>query len=125
MKRWADVVSSAGAVLLSILSCAFCPLCIPLYAGILGFIGIEVGNLQSFMLPLAAIFSLSSLGFMAYQIHTHHSKWSPFILGFFAMIGMISSAFYDLDIPLYLSLAFFMGSVFWNKRLLTHGHGCC
>lgn len=125
MKPWADVVASIGAGILSILSCAFCPLCIPLYAGVLGFLGIELGRFQFLFLPLAALFSLSSMGIMAYQIYTHRSKWTPFIVGVLAMIGMLSSAFYDHDLLLYAFLALFMSSIVWNKRLLTHGHGCC
>lgn len=130
MKHWGDVVSGAGAVVLSLLSCAVCPMCLPLYAGFLSIIGIEVGEIHEFFFPIMMGFSLLTLGLMAYQIHSHHSEWGPFKLASGSALGMVLSAFYDYDYLLYACLALFMGSIFWNKRSISHspahtGHGCC
>jgi len=125
MKHWGDVVSGTGTVVLSLLTCAICPLCLPLYAGLLSIIGIELGNLHEFFLPFILIFALTTLGLMSYQIYTHHGGWTPFKLAVGSTLGMLASTFYDYDYLLYTCLALFMGSILWNKKSLTHRHGCC
>lgn len=126
MKRWGDIVSGTGAVIASLLSCAFCPLCLPFYAGLLSILGVKLGNVQDLLIPGMLIFTLLSLSFMGYQIHTHKGRWAPFKLGVVAACGMIGFALLQYDILLYVCLASFMGSIFWNKRILTHtGHDCC
>lgn len=126
MRRWGDIISATGAVLTSLLSCAFCPLCIPFYAGLLSILGFKIGNVEALLIPGMLLFTLLSLGFMAYQIHTHKGRWTPFKLGVLSALGMVSCALLNYEILLYVCLASFMGSIFWNKRILTHtGHDCC
>jgi hypothetical protein len=125
MKTWVDVLSGTGTVVLSLLACAVCPMCLPLYAGLLSIIGIELGYIHEFFFPIMMVFALVTLGFMARQIYNHHSKWLPFKLAVGSAIGMMISAFYGCEYFLYACLAFFMGSLLWNKRILAHAHGCC
>lgn len=126
IKRWGDIFSSMGTVMLSLLSCAACPMCLPLYAGFLSIIGIELIDINEFFFPLTIGFGLLTLAFMAYQIHTHHGQWVAFKLAMGAAIGMIASAFFGYEYLLYVFLASFMGCVLWNKKLLSHeGRKCC
>jgi hypothetical protein len=128
MKRWGDLMSGAGAVAFSLLSCALCPLCLPIYAAaFLGMVGLELANLHTFFLPAILLFAGLSLGFMAYQIRTHHGKWAPFIVALVAVFGMLGADFYDIDPLRYISLFLFMGSLIWNKKRLLHkkGNTCC
>lgn len=126
MRRWGDVFGGTGTVVVSLLSCALCPLCLPIYAGFLSIIGIELAALHEFFFPIMMAFGVITLGFMAYQIYTHHGAWTPFKLAMAAAIGMGTSAFFDYDYLLYACLALFMGSVIWNKKSLVHEeHGCC
>ncbi|MBI2774386.1 hypothetical protein HYX58_00030 [Candidatus Dependentiae bacterium] len=126
MKRWSDVFSGTGTMVLSLLSCAVCPMCLPLYAGLLSIVGIELGNIHELFFPIMIAFAVLTLGLMAYQIYAHHGKWMPFKLAIGAAIGMSMSAFYGYEYLLYLCLALFMGSILWSKRVLVHAdHGCC
>ncbi len=126
MKRWGDIVSSTGTVVVSLLSCAACPMCLPLYAGLLSLIGIELAAIHEFFFPLMVFFGLMTLGFMAYQIYNHHGNWAPFKLALGAALGMGASAFWGYEYTLYGCLALFMGSIIWSKKSLNHeGHGCC
>ena len=126
MKRWGDIFSGAGTVVLSLLSCAACPMCLPLYAGFLSIIGIELIDIHAFFFPITIGFGLVTLGFMAYQIHTHHASWNAFKLAIGAVLGMMTSAFFGYEYLLYVFLISFMGCVLWNKKLLIHeGHKCC
>jgi len=126
MKKWGDVFSGSGTVIASVLSCAICPMCLPVYAGCLSIVGIEFSEIHEYLFPIMLIFGLGTLGFMAYQIHTHQGKWTLFTAAGIAALGMILSARYDYDYLLYACLVLFMGSVIWNKKtLIHHGHGCC
>jgi len=126
MKQWGDLVSGAGTVVLSLLSCAACPMCLPIYAGFLSLIGLELIDIHVYFFPVTIGFGLMTLGFMAYQIHTHHSPWVAFKWALSSIIGMVMSAFFGYEYLLYVFLASFMGCVLWNKRLLIHeGHNCC
>lgn len=126
MKKWGDVFSGTGTVIISLLSCAACPLCLPLYAGLLSLIGIELAEVHEFFFPIMMIFAIITIGFMTYQIYHHRGKWSPLILAAIAAIGMAGAAFMGYEYLLYASLALFMGSVFWNKKTLVHeGQKCC
>jgi len=131
MKRWADIFSGAGAGALSLLSCASCPACFPLYAGFLSvlgsIIGIELVDVHLFFFPVAIVLSLISLGSMAYQIRSHHGLWMPFKLAAGAAAGMVGAAYLEYEYLLYGFLFLFMGSVIWNKRALQvlHEHNKC
>lgn len=132
MKRWADIFSGAGAVALSLLACAGCPLCFPLYAACLSVIGnvmgIELVDTHHFFLPVAMALSCISLGVMAYQIRAHHGLWMPFKVAAGAAGGMMVAAYFNYEYLLYASLLLFMGGVLWNKRTLLAGHEnkkCC
>ena len=126
MKRWGDVVSGTGTVVLSLLSCVGCPMCLPLYAGVLSLIGIELIDVHVFFFPITIGFGFVTLGFMAYQIHTHHGSWMAFKMAIGAVTGMVGAAFFGYEYLLYVFLVLFMGCVLWNKKLLSHeGHKCC
>ncbi|HUX80623.1 MAG TPA: hypothetical protein VMW10_12895 [Alphaproteobacteria bacterium] len=126
MKRWGDVFSGTGTIVISLLSCAACPMCLPIYAGLLSLIGIELVDVHEFFFPVMVMFGLVTLGFMAYQIYNHHAKWTPFKLALAAGLGMGTAAFFGYQYILYACLAVFMGSVIWSKKSLIHeGRGCC
>lgn len=127
LKKWGDVFGGAGTVALSLLSCMGCPLCLPLYAGFLSIIGIELIDVHAFFFPVTIGFGVLTLGFMAYQIHTHHGSWLAFKLATAAVLGMITAAYFGYEYMLYACLIAFMGCVFWNKRRMVHPHGhkCC
>jgi hypothetical protein len=126
MKQWGDILSGMGTVVLSLLSCAGCPLCLPLYAGLLSAIGIELIDIHSFFLPITIGFALLTLGFMAYHSHRHQGPWLPFKLAIGTVLGMVMAAYFGFEYLLYAFLLLFMGCVLWNKKLLLHeGHKCC
>jgi hypothetical protein len=131
MKRWGDIFSGAGTIALSLLACASCPACIPLYAGLLsvigGLLGFELVDTHLFLFPLVITLSLFTLGFMAYQIRTHHGLWTPFKLAIGAVGGIMLAAFLEHEYLLYGFSFLFMGSILWNKRALHthHEHNKC
>lgn len=127
MKRWSDIFSGAGTMVFSLLSCAVCPMCLPLYAGLLSIVGIELGHIHEYFFPVMIASALLTLSLIAYQIYKHHGKWSPFKLATASAFGMGLSALYGQEYILYICLVLFMGSILWSKRSLVHmaEHGCC
>ncbi len=126
IKRWGDIFSGTGTVVTSLLSCAACPMCLPIYAGLLSLIGIELIEIHAYFFPIMMVFSVLTLGFMAYQTSTHHASWLPFKFASVAALGMAICAYFGFEYILYACLVFFMGSIFWGKWTLAHkGHGCC
>lgn len=126
MHRWGDFFSGTGTVVSSLLSCAACPMCLPIYAGLLSLVGVELTEINSYFLPIMIGFACVTLTLMAYQIHTHSGSWRPFSLAIGALIGMGATTLMGFEYLLYLCAAFFIGSVIWNKLSLTHkGPQCC
>lgn len=126
MKRWGDIFSGTGTVVLSLLSCVGCPLCLPLYAGLLSIIGVELIDVHMYFFPVTIGFGLVTLGLMAYQIRHHQGSWSAFKLAVGAILGVVGAAFFGYEYLLYAFLATFMGCILWNKKQLIHkDHTCC
>jgi cytochrome bd-type quinol oxidase subunit 1 len=103
-----------------------CPMCLPLYAGLLSIIGIEIVDIHVYFFPVTIGFGLVTLGLMAYQIRTHNASWTPFQWALGAVAGMLVAAYFGYEYLLYAFLVPFMGCIIWNKRKLTHqGQKCC
>src|SRR5947207_15900029 len=124
-KRWGDIFSGVGSITLTLLSCMGCPMCLPLYAGFLSIIGVELIDFHMLFLPITIGFGLLTLGLMAYQIHAHHGSWMAFKLATGAIVGMVIAAALGYEYFLYAFLAVFMGCIVWNKKLLTHDKKTC
>lgn len=117
-KTSTSIFHSTGAILTSLLSCAACPACLPIYAGLLSLLGIELFEVSLYFFPLM----LGSLGFtlalMARQVFFRKADYKPLLISFLAAGVIIWGAVVGEELILYLSLAAFMGSIFWNKSLL-------
>jgi hypothetical protein len=126
-KTSTSIFHSTGAILTSLLSCAACPACLPIYAGLLSLLGIELFEVSLYFFPLM----LGSLGFtlalMARQVFFRKADYRPLLISVAAAGIIVWAAVVGQELPLYLSLAAFMGSIFWNKALLkkTACEGSC
>ncbi len=117
-KTSTSIFHSTGAILTSLLSCAACPACLPVYAGLLSLLGIELFEINLYFFPLM----LGSLGFtlalMARQVFFRKADYRPLLISVLASCVIIWGAMVGQELALYLSLPIFMGSIFWNKALL-------
>lgn len=119
-KRWLETISGAGAVILSLLSCAACPLCIPLYTGSLSLLGFEICRDNDVLLPFITILFLITISLMAYHSYRHKVGYLPLgVAVLFAALAAVSMI-YDWDYLLYSNLALLSVSIFWHKRPLRH-----
>lgn len=119
-KRWLETLSGAGAVILSLLTCAACPLCIPLYTGALSLLGFEICRDNEILLPFIGALFLITIGLMFYHSYRHKVGYLPLASAVtFAALAAIS-LIEDWDYILYSSLGIFSLSIFWHKRALRH-----
>ncbi|MEB3701729.1 MerC domain-containing protein [Candidatus Bealeia paramacronuclearis] len=122
-KKWLETLSGVGAVILSLLTCAACPLCIPVYTGALGLLGFEICRDDVFLFPFIGALFLITLGLMAYHSFRHKKAYLP--LGVAIVVSILAAVclWYDWDYQLYASLGLFSLSLFWHKRALRQcGH---
>lgn len=130
-RTFSSILHSLGALVTSILSCATCPSCITLYAGFFSFIGIELCEYSMYFFPLMLLSISFTVGLMARKVIHQKANYQPLIVIVAASIIMIWSVLNGQEIMLYISLPFFMGSIFWHKFLLKKadhkgscGHKC-
>lgn len=126
-KTWSPVVSTLGTILSSLLSCAACPACLPIYAGILSFCGVELFEINTYFFPIMLGFLAVTLLMMLVQVIRNKADFKPLLMCSACALIVVWSAVDGKEMALYLSLAGFMASVFWNKALLKKKvcGGCC
>ena len=119
-KRWLETLSGAGAVILSLLTCAACPLCIPLYTGALSLLGFEMCRDSEILLPFIGMLFGITIGIMIYHSYRHKAGYIPLSIAVCVSILAAISLWYDWDYLLYSSLGVFSIILFWHKRTLRH-----
>ncbi|HZW61684.1 MAG TPA: MerC family mercury resistance protein [Candidatus Babeliales bacterium] len=123
---------SAAATLPSMIAALLpkivCPLCWPLYAGLMSAVGISFVSYAKYLLPLTILFliiALIGLGFRAKQ----RRGYKPFILGLLGSLFILMGKFYwDSDILLYAGLFLLISASIWNswpKHIKTPGCSSC
>lgn len=123
-KHSASILSSVGAVLTSLLSCATCPMCLPIYAGALSLVGFELSEYSSYFFPIMIAFLVWTLFLMARQTLKHNTDARPLALGVISALAIATSTWHGHEMLMYACLVGFMASVFWNKSILKKAAGC-
>lgn len=117
-KTSTSIFHSIGAVFTSLMSCAACPACLPIYAGLLSFLGVELFEINAYFFPLMIASLGLTLALMAWQIFKRTADYRPLLVGIAAAGVVVWGASVGYEWLLYPSLALFMGAIFWNKSLL-------
>lgn len=127
-KTWTPIISTLGTVFTSLLSCAACPACLPIYAGLLSLLGFELFEINTYFFPIMIAFLTVTIGLMATQVLRRKANPRPLMVAGGAAAFIVWGSLVGNEVILYLSLAAFMVSVFWNKNLIKKsscGGGCC
>jgi len=105
-----------------------CPMCWPIYAGLLSSLGISLSNYTRYFFPLMFVLlsvALFALGFKAKQ------RWGylPLLLGVLASIMILFGKFqWHSEVTLYIGIGLLLTSSFWNswpKRKNNLGCNAC
>lgn len=104
----------------SLLSCAMCPMCIPIYASIFTALGVDAVQASPYLLGIMFASMIATLTLIYSQIQQKNLNWTPFILALASAIGIVITKFLGFNTLMYLSLAVFFGAALWNRRKAHH-----
>lgn|SRR3990167_5245538 len=121
---WQNVIAILPSVFVALLPKLTCPLCWPLYAGILSSFGIAFVNYTPYLFPLTAIFLFISL-FTFWFRSKRRRGYYPLILGIVASLIMLIGKFtFDYDWALYVGIGLLVLASIWNGWPVKNGKAC-
>ncbi len=121
---WQNVIAVSPSVFVALLPKLTCPLCWPLYAGILSSIGITFVNYTPYLLPVTVIFLLISLFIFGYKAKGRRG-YCPLILGIVAsLIILIGKFVFNHDWALYSGVTLLVIASIWNGWPVKNGGSC-
>ena len=99
-------------------SCPPCPVCMPQYAAIFAFFGLELADYSHFLIPMMLSLMLLSLGSMYTQIRKNHLSYHPLIAAVAASAMLLVSK-YMLDNTwlTYITMLSLITATIWYNRL--------
>jgi len=111
--RWHFLATLPG-ITMALLPKFACPICWPLYAGILSSFGISVTQYSHYLMPVMIFLlciALFALGFRAKQRRGYY----PLLLGIIASLLILTGNFaWHSNTLLYSSVIFLVGASLWN-----------
>jgi hypothetical protein len=91
-----------------------CPACWPIYAGVLGSLGIGAVALEPFLLPLGGLFLAIALASLGYRARSRRG-YGPFMLGIVAAVALAGGELvHHSEVQAYGGVVFLMGASVWN-----------
>ena len=92
----------------------FCPACWPVYAGLLGAMGIGFVNYTPWLLPLTLVFVVIALASLLWRADQRRG-YAPFVAGLVSAIALLIGKFnLDSDYVMYAGLAGLVAASLWN-----------
>ena len=121
-RKWPGLMSLLGAAAVAIHPT--CPFCWPLYAAVLGAVGLGFLFQREYLLPLAGALLIITLAPPAKRaLERNGSK--PLLLGTLGSLFVGLGKFvWTSDLLLYTGLAFVAAASIWNLRFPHSGRGC-
>ena len=91
----ANITTFFAALIPVFKSCPPCPLCMPKYAALFSFFGLELADYSHYLIPIMILSMLVSLGSMLFQAFSKGLSIYPFI-------GLCGCRFDDLPIYIFI-----------------------
>src|SRR5579884_1177672 len=114
-KKLAQYSDCAARDCIALLPKLTCPVCWPVYAGILSSLGLGFINYTTYLLPLTILFLVLAVASLGYRAKNRRG-YKPFILGVLAAIIVIVSKFiFVSDLTTYGGIVLLMGTSLWNS----------
>lgn len=113
-RTWKRSLVALPGVGVSLLPKLACPLCWPVYAGLLSSVGLGFLISTKYLLPLTVAFLGIALGALAFRAKNRRG-YGPFVLGLIAAIGVLVGKFvWDSNTTLYGSVLLLVVASLWN-----------
>jgi mercuric ion transport protein len=114
-RHWNRSFLAVPAIFLSVLPFGGCPLCWPVYAGILSALGLSFLLSSAYLLPLTALFLVVSVVALAFRARARRG-YGPFALGLVAATLILWGKFsLESNILAYAGVGLLISSSIWNS----------
>ena len=102
---------ASGAAALPVLTC---PLCWPLYSGLLSAIGLGFVNYTPYLLPATVVLLVIALAALAWRARERRGYW-PFYTGFAGACLLLAGKFWlAMPVLYYSGICILLGASLWN-----------
>ena len=114
------------AIIFALLPKLFCPICWPLYTGLLGSVGINFINYTPYLFPLLTIFLMLVVSGLILGAR-HNKKYEPvFLGGLSSLLLLIGKFLFEIELFVYMGITGILLSVIWQSRIRMSGsRGSC
>jgi mercuric ion transport protein len=113
-RNWKRGLLAMPGIWVALLPKLFCPLCWPLYAGVVSSVGLGFLIGTTYLLPITSVFlilTLAVLGFRARQ----RRGFGPFLIGLVASAAVLIGKFYlESDALVYGGVGLLVVASLWN-----------
>lgn len=112
---WRRTLAVLPGISIALLPKLTCPVCWPVYAGLLSSLGLGFVNYTTYLLPLTILFLFLAVVSLGYRAKNRRG-YKPFILGTLAAIIIIASKFFFVsNLVIYGGIALLMSATLWNS----------
>ncbi|MEE3002879.1 MAG: hypothetical protein VX335_00855 [Pseudomonadota bacterium] len=91
---YADFVTFVVSLIPVFKSCPPCPICMPKYAAIFAFFGLELADYSDYLVPIMLVALVLSLGSMYYQIVARKLNYYPFGIALSSCLCLLLCKYY-------------------------------
>ncbi len=113
-RTWRQGLLAAPGIGVALLPKLACPLCWPLYAGIVSSLGLGFLISTAYLLPLTAAFLIFTLAVLAFRVK-HRRGYGPFLLGVAGSAAVLIGKFQlQVDIMMYSGIGILVAASVWN-----------
>lgn len=111
---WSRIVATLPGLAVALLPKVACPACWPLYAGVLGSIGLGFLVRAEILLPITIVFFAATLASFAFGARRRRG-FGPLALGSVAAIGLLVGKFaFELELAVHAGVALLVVASLWN-----------
>jgi hypothetical protein len=127
LRVFVTIPALIGSLLPVFKACPPCPVCMPIYCGILSLIGLEIADYAAYLAPIMIGSMCLTLGSLFYQAQRYHKNYLSFLVTSSSCCAIIIAKFtFDFLPVVYLGMAGLITGIILNRRAMKGlKKGCC
>jgi mercuric ion transport protein len=123
-RTWKQSLLTIPGIGIALLPKLICPLCWPLYAGIVSSVGLGFLIGTAYLAPITGAFMVLTLAVLAFRARQRR-RFGPFVLGLAASTSILIGKFPLESKPItYSGIALLVAASVWNAWPLRVGESC-
>ena len=123
---WANMMTFLVALVPVFKSCPPCPICMPKYAALFAFFGLELADYSQYLIPVMLLCMLISLGSIYYQTLKRQLTFYPLVIATSSCVFLLLFKYvfentwgtYSMMLGLFVALI-------WHYHTLRNNQNCC